>query len=341
LRARLRRSARTAVDRLLARRNYGLVPLAQLSDRYTHDLHDTEVELPTGAAEELRADHPRLTELRRAYRALGSPVAGDTRWRGEVLNSWLDLRYFRGDNAYIWHYRETLQVSRLKYFVFLRYVQGRDTRSLIEQLGEDGLFGCWTYRFPGEAPCSRDLLDSVNELCFLDRRLDLFARRGLRVVDVGAGYGRLAYRFAQALPDLADYCCLDAVPESTFLSECYTRFRGVSPPARTVALPDVGRLTEGAFDLAVNVHSFSECSLASIEWWAAQLGRLRVPNLFLVPNEAAGFLSTEADGSRRSYLPAIEAAGYQLAAEEPVFDDPAVRELLDVHDRFCLFELIG
>lgn len=328
------------MERLLARRNYGLAPLEQLTDRYTHDLHDPALALPDGAAEELRPDHPRLAELRTTYRELGWPVGGETRWRAGALNSWLDLRYFRGDNAYVWHYRETLQLSRLKYFVFLRYVQGRDIRSLIAQLGEDGLFGCWTYRFPGEAPCSRDLLDSVNELSFLDRSLDLFARRGLRVLDIGAGYGRLAHRFAQALPDLLDYCCVDAVPESAFLCEYYTRFRGVAPPARVVALPGVPALSGGAFDLAVNVHSFSECALASIEWWTAQLGRLRVPHLFLVPNEVSGFLSTEADGSRRDYLPAISAAGYRLLEEEPVYDDPAVRELLDVRDRFCLFELI-
>lgn len=338
MRARLRRSAHAATDRLLARRGYGLVPLAQLPDRYTHDLHDSTVPLPTGAADALRPDSPRLTELRDTYRRLDWTVAGDTRWRGEALNRWLDLRHFRGDNAYVWHYRETLQVSRLKYFVFLRYVQERDDQSLVEALGEDGLFGCWTHHFPGYPPCSRDLLDSVNELSFLDRQLGVFDRRDLRVVDIGAGYGRLAHRATQALPHLADYCCVDAVPESTFLCEYYTRFRGATPPVRVTSLPDVPGLADGSFDLAINIHSFSECALASIEWWTQQLARLAVPHLFLVPNEPEGFLSTEADGSRHDYLPSIEVAGYRLIAQEPVFEDIAVRELLGVGDRFCLFE---
>lgn len=338
MRARLRRSAHVAADRLLARGGYGLVPLGQLPDRYTDDLHDSTTPLPPGAASVLRPDNPRLAELQETYRRLDWPLGGHTRWTGEVLDRWLDLRYFRGDNAYVWHYRETLQVSRLKYFVFLRHVQDHDSRSLLGTLDEDGLFGCWTYRFPGHPPCSRDLLDSVNELIFLDRQLDLFARRGLRVIDIGAGYGRLACRTAQALPDLADYCCVDAVPESTFLCEYYTRFRGVAPPVRVAPLPEVPGLAEGAFDLAVNVHSFSECALAAVAWWMEELARLAVPHLFLVPNEPTGFLSTEADGSRLDYLPAIEAAGYRLVVEEPVFDDGAVRELLGVEDRFCLFE---
>jgi SAM-dependent methyltransferase len=215
----------------------------------------------------------------------------------------------------------------------------RDHRGLVASLGEDGAFGCWTYDFPGYPRCSRDLLDSVNELLFLDRTLSLFDQKGLRVLDIGAGYGRLAHRAAQALPGLADWCCVDAVPESTFLSEFYLAFRGVAPPTRVVALDEVPALEPGSFDLAVNVHSFSECTRAAIAWWMAELERLRVPRLFLVPNEPSGFLSTEPDGRRLDYLPVLESHGYHLSTEELVFNDPAVRALMDIHDRFCIFEL--
>ena len=44
--------------------------------------------------------------------------------------------------------------------------------------------------------------------------------------------------------------------------------RGCAPPARVVALDEVGEgLEPGAFDLAVNIHSFPECTYAAVEWW--------------------------------------------------------------------------
>ena len=147
---------------------------------------------------------------------------------------------------------------------------------------------------------------------------------------------------AGAYPNLADYCCVDAVPEATFLCEYYLRFRGVMPPARVVSLGRVEEeLRPGSFDLAVNVHSFSECPIAAIEWWADLLRRIQVPELLVVPNEAEAPLSLELDGSRHDYLPVLERAGYRLVHREPVLDDPAVRELVGLHDHFHLLSLDG
>jgi SAM-dependent methyltransferase len=185
---------------------------------------------------------------------------------------------------------------------------------------------------------SRDLLESVNEINYLERALGLSQRDAFSVVDVGAGYGRLAHRMAEAMPNLRDYCCLDAIPESTFVSEYYLRHRGCVPPARVVRLDEVeAELRPGGFDLAVNVHSFSECPLAAIEWWAGQLARLEVPKLLVVPNEPDRLLSLEADGRREDFAPVLERAGYRPADSEPVLADPAARELVGVHDRFHLF----
>jgi hypothetical protein len=140
-----------------------------------------------------------------------------------------------------------------------------------------------------------------------------------------------------AHPGLADYCCVDAVPESTFLSEYYLGFRGCSPPARALALDCVGELEPGSFDIAFNIHSFSECTLQAIEWWVAQLARLEVPYLFVVPNEAQGLISREVGGGYHDALPTLAAAGYQPIHHERVIEDPAVRELVRIHDNFYLF----
>lgn len=340
----VKRRARTVLERVIRPFGYELQPVGAAApaadDGFTAALVDQRTPLPPGAEADLRSDHPRLAELRAAYDALDWPVVVHSRWQPEHFEHWLDLRFFRGDNFYVWHYRESRRISELKFFVFLQYVAARDEAGLLDRLTEDGAFGCWTYEFPGHPRCSRDLLDAVNELSFLDRQLGLLGQEQLRVLDIGAGYGRLAHRTAGAVAGLADYCCVDAVAPSTFLCEYYTRQRGVAPPVRVVPLPDVPQ-TEGPFDIAFNVHSFSECTYDAIAWWVATLERLAVPRLFLVPNEPSGFLSLERDGSRRDYLPLLEAAGYRLTVDEHVFDDEAVRLLLDVHDRHCLFERAG
>jgi FkbM family methyltransferase len=341
LRSRARRRARITLERLLRRRGYGLVVLDHVGAGSGRVRSDRSVPLPPSAAETLRADNPRLVQLREQYDRLDWPVCTHSRWQSHNFEHWLDLRWFRGDTSYVWHYREAPRISQLKFFVFLRYVVEHDRLRLLDRLGEDGAFGCFAYDFPGYPRCSRDSLDSVCELDFLDRHLEITSHRGLRVLDVGAGYGRLAHRAVQAVGGLRDYCCVDAVAESTFLSEYYTKFRGVSPPARVVPLTDVPGLATGAFDLAINVHSFSECPRAAIAWWMSELSRLEIPILFVVPNEPSGFLSLETDGSRHDYLGVIEDAGYRVKVDEPMFLDESVRELVEVHDRYYLFGRVG
>ena len=331
------------IDKTLARRGYALTRTDQRAsepvDPFLQIAYEDASALPPHAEQVLTPVNPRLVELRESYQALGWPVCEHSRWDPGAAMSWLDLLYFRGESPFVWHYRESRRISELKYFTFLTHVLRAGHRDMLERLGEDGLFGCWTYRFTGYPPVSRDLMDAVIELDFLERHLGVKTTTGLRVLDIGAGYGRLAHRAAQALPGLAEYCCVDAIAESTFLSEYYLGFRNVTPPARVVPLPEVPSLPARHFDLAVNIHSFSECTHNAIAWWAEQLCRLEIPRLFLIPNEPAGFLSTERDGSQREYLELLEGAGYRLKFEEPVFADPAVQQLMQIEDRFCLFEL--
>jgi putative sugar O-methyltransferase len=319
-----------------------LVELTEEDRRYLTSLYDDSVPLPAGAEERLRPDHPRLVELRAAYDAVDLPVRVPSRWSAERVEGFLDLRWFRGETLITWHYRELPRISRLKYYVMLRYVAERDQTGLLGRLSEDGAFGCWTFEYPGQARVSRDLLESVNELEFLERELGLAARESFSVLDIGAGYGRLAHRMATAYPKLRDYCCVDAIAESTFLSEYYLEFRGVAPPARVVPLHEVeASLQPGSFDLAVNIHSFSECTLQAIEWWVELLARLRVPELVIVPNEPTELLSFEPDGSRQDFAPALAAAGYELTTREPVYADPAVSDLVALGDHFHRFTLRG
>ena len=314
-----------------------LVRITPEDRRYLTSLYQDSVPLPPQAEVELVADNPRLVELREAYAALDLPVLARSRWDRGAVGTFLDLRWFRGESLFVWHYRELPRISRLKYYVYARYVRDRDHLNLLDRVLEDGMFGCWTFSYPGWKPVSRDLLQSVNEILFLDRTLGISGRKTLSVFDIGAGYGRLAHRMATALPNLIDYCCADTIPEATFLSEWYLNFRECSPPARVARVDGLDQLRPGSFDLAVNIHSFSECPLEAVDWWIELLVSLDVPYLLLVPNEPEELLTLEPDRSRKDFGKRLARAGYVLEHREPVIDDPAMRELIPLHDCFHLF----
>jgi SAM-dependent methyltransferase len=250
----------------------------------------------------------------------------------------VSLAQFRAHSAYVWAYGELPRPTLLKYFIFAQEV-ARRTGRLFERLTEDAAFGCLAYDFDGAGRVSRDRLDSALELDFVQRHTKLLDKPGLRVLDIGAGYGRLAHRACE-VADVADYACLDAIPESTFLCDYYLRHRGVADRARAVPLDTVAAQSDqlGRFDIAFNVHSWSECTLAAVTWWMELVRRLEVPYLFVVPNQHDRFLTREPDRSRSDFLPVIEKAGYRLVAEEALFEDPDVQRLLAIKDRLYLFK---
>jgi hypothetical protein len=332
---------------LLRGMGYDIHRIPTSDTRYGKASHDTARALPRGAQAILRRTHPRLQELRAAYAAVDLPMAQRTRWDSDYLDRELDLTGFRGDNAFLWQFRNLGAEARLKYYFYLRDLASRDQRRLIETLGEDGAFGCWIFEYPGWPPVSRDLLDSVNELYFLQRHLGFLERAGWRVLDVGAGYGRLAHRALCAVPALGQYVCTDAVPESTFLCDYYLQFRGVRERADVVPLHQLERLAGRRYDLAVNIHSFSEMSHAAIDGWLARIAALGVPWLLVIPNNGEDFLTSEAEldaGGKRVRRPfdaLFGANGYELAVNEPVFADVTMREFMCVTDHFFLFRRRG
>jgi putative sugar O-methyltransferase len=330
----MRRLAKTALRKF----GFELVRVGPPSSLPDDELsHDETATLPHEAKTLLRSDNPRLTTLRDTYAELNLPVTDSFLWKRERVENLVDLRWFRGDNMYVWQRRHLGEDYRLKSYILYREVEAADHLGLLERLSEDGAFGCWTEPF-GRTTVSRDLLDSINEINFLDRHVGLAERPTLRVLDIGAGYGRLAHRMAEALPNLSRYDCVDAIPESTFLSEYYLAYRHVIPPARVIPLDElVGALASEAYDLAVNIHSFSECTYGAVSWWIDRLNVLEVPWLLIVPNEAEGLFSTELDYSRRDCMSLLVDAGYRLELRSPVWTNPDVRELVGIDHQFLLF----
>lgn len=225
-------------------------------------------------------------------------------------------------------------------YLTLEYVQSQDKLGVLEKTAEDGLFGCWQFHFGNRAPVSRDLLDSANEINFLDQEIGLSSLADLRVLDIGAGYGRLAHRMVESLPNVAAYDCVDAIAESTYLCDYYLKFRKIDHKARAIPLDRIRTDMGERYDVAVNIHSFSECRLEAIRWWLKQVAEREIPWLLIVPNTADQLLSDE-DGEgfvRKDFHPDINAAGYDLVRSAPVYDNEELRQLIGIDDHYLLFK---
>ncbi len=129
--------------------------------------------------------------------------------------------------------------QKLHWLLVGYYTTTVDRLGLLDRMTEDGTFGVNHFRFMNRYTDSKDLLDSVNEIAFRERAVDISNMLPLRVLDIGAGYGRLMHRLVEAWPQGATGYCVDAIPESTFLSEYYTRFRGLSDRVTVVPLHEI------------------------------------------------------------------------------------------------------
>jgi hypothetical protein len=332
-------TARRLLRNILFKAGYGVKRLTEDERRYMRASYDDNTVLPPGATDTLHLGNPRLQQLQDSYRALDLPVCRHTVWDEAKLRKELTLPWFRGDNAYVWQFRQMRSELRLKQYLALQYVQSQDALGLLSKLEEDGAFGCWTFRYGKRSPVSRDLLESINEINFLNRELRITEIPELKVLDIGAGYGRLAYRMSNSLPNLVRYDCVDAVPESTFLCEYYLGYRGVEDRASAVPLTELSRLAHaGEYHLAVNIHSFSECTLEAVDWWLAKLKELKVKYLLIIPNQPEELLTSEPDGTKRDFSSAVKSAGYDLIRKAPVYDDEELLDLIGVRDHFFLYQ---
>jgi hypothetical protein len=172
---------------------------------------------------------------------------------------------------------------------------------------------------------SRDLLDSVREIQFLRRHTALGTGHA-NVLDIGAGYGRLAWRLEQASDEGVRIFATDAFAPATFIAEYHLRHRGAKR-AFVVPLDEVEALLAATrIDVAVNVHSFPECTPDAVAWWAELLARHRVGHLMIVPNEGTEAGARCQFNNNEEMEPLLERFGYRIVAREPRYGDPLVQK---------------
>lgn len=332
----LRRLNQTMSGRLGVRlmRDAELYPW-QREDRRLGAMADSG--MPADAAAWLRPDHARLIELQQRYRAFDPQVTTPWRWTESRLPP-EDLLHFRGDNAFVWQMRR-LNQNPLTYALCYYAVKAGDAEGLLDRLDEDGAFGAHHFTIDDRL-VSRDLIDSVREIQFLIRHAGL-GERSRNILDIGAGYGRLAYRLDQAMGDRLRTFTTDAFAPSTFVSEYYLRHRQAAS-ATVVPLDEVEALLAGTqIDLATNIHSFSECAMEAIAWWVERLARHKVRHLMIVPNEGSSGGARCERGDGKDFEPILAGFGYRALVREPRYPDPIVQQYGIDPVHLHLFELEG
>jgi len=269
-------------------------------------------------AEELRPCCLPVATLGRATDADGKEL-----WSASVLAA--VPAAFRGDCDYEWGARgnEGFAGELHRAHSFVKERECCCGVSFLAALDEDGALGAETAvdRVSGRL-LSRDLIDSANELCFLEEELKLSEwPAGSTVLDIGAGYGRFCHRAKQALPHLT-LVATDGVPESLARAEHYLSFRRaevrVVPPAQLGAA-----LAAVPPRLAVAIHSLPEMAAAAVRWWLDALARLGTRLLLVVSNAPAldaedAALQLHMD-SGASLLSLLEAAGWSLIVARPKY----------------------
>lgn len=270
----------------------------------------TKPKKPKVKTPELTRDDPRLLELEKQYASLDLPFSHSL-WQNHQNN--LPISDFRGDGAYL----GTGALRDDMYLNMFNHVVSIDKKGYLDKLTEDGAFGAQTYDFlyKGQMKTvSRDLLDSIMEFYFVENTLNDAHSRWL---DIGAGYGRLAHRFNTLYP-ARHITCVDAVPVSTFLCEQYLKFRKCSNLVEVLPLSEIDTLAAGEYRIASNIHSWSECSSAAINFWLGKLNEWDVKYLFLVPHDPR-FVCVEPDGKIGNFEPLLAANGYKLKHSQPKY----------------------
>jgi hypothetical protein len=334
---RLRARVIDGLNVLLERKGKVIIPRDRLYEwqlnRITEPVYNP-IGLSEDAKKYLVPDNPKLLDLKRRYAKCDPDVITPLQWKKDYVRT-EDIAYFRGDNAYVWQVRDSkFNFNILGYTLAAHYVESIDHYKLLDQLTEDNAFGNFTFDIAGRV-ISRDLLDSIIEINLLDRYFGLMSRSDLTMLDIGAGYGRLAYRASTAVPGLKQYLCADAVPCSTFISEFYLRYRKTTGNTEVVALDEIERrLARKKIDIAVNIHSFPECRLEAIEWWVSRLARSHVKH-FMVNCESQKLQTDD----QKDFSPILERHGYRLLAREPKYRDPVIQKYAIAPDHYFFFEL--
>jgi len=274
--------------------------------------------LPSNASEYLTRSNPKLIKLKQAYNEFIS--IENNLWKEGYIED-EHILYFRGDNPYVWQKRGR-DLNIMSYTMTYFYLKNNDKDHILLKNNEDESFGIETFKINNQI-ISRDLLDSVNEIIFIKKHILINETKKINILDIGAGYGRLAHRVVETLTEVKKYYCTDAIAESTFISEYYIKYRKLQNKISVIPLHEVELLLEKlTIDLVINIHSFSEMDESFIKYWIKIISNKKIKYLFIIPNTKDKLISY--NGS--NFQSIIESLGYKLIIKKPKYNEPILQE---------------
>lgn len=185
-------------------------------------------------------------------------------------------------------------LSRLIYRIYVAYlydyVSRIDRLGLLKKISEPLLGGPFLVKYRNRL-ISQDLCNSIHEFYSITKEADI--NKELKVGEIGAGYGRLAYVFLKALQK-SSYCIIDIPPalyiaqeylrklfprEKIFLFRPFTNFEDIEHEfvnARVkFLLPyQIEYLPKSYFDIMINISSLHEMRRDQIDNYIKQENRL-------------------------------------------------------------------
>jgi hypothetical protein len=287
----------------------------------------------------LTPSNERLQGIIKNYTALEQNITSSRTWdwrAGSISTEF--LQNFRGDRAFVWQMKG-LDMPEIRYLLTTYYTMANDKLQLFDRLSIDSVFGNAVFKIHNRL-VSRELLDSINEINFLDRELSISSIENLKILDIGSGYGRLAHRCSEALANLNTYYCTDGVPSSAFLCDFYLRYRNISKGKMVEMGMVENELKDELIHLAVNIHSFSECSMDSIEWWISLVRRLDIRYILIIPNAYEDGGNRLLNNERENFQGIIEKNEYRLILKTQKYADPLVQQFGLYPTCYYLFEKV-
>jgi hypothetical protein len=188
-----------------------------------------------------------------------------------------------------------------------RAVTALDARWDVSGMTRDVVHGARVFE-TSRGPVTRQWVDGNVEIGFLFQALPYMAAHD--VLDIGAGYGRLAVMLS---PLVRSYTCVDPVSVSVDVCRDYTA--RYAPSVRVLSVDEfLADLPTLRPTLAINIHSWNECDRAQITGWLDVLDVLAVPYLFTVTHDADPQVFTAWETDQPNFRPLIEAR-YDVIAE--------------------------